>query len=80
MIYTYYCKGCEIEFVKHLSIADRNNPTTKRCKECGQYNIIKVIESPFFRVHGFAARNGYSDTVGDIEKFTGHEYRPEEDD
>jgi putative FmdB family regulatory protein len=79
MIYTYYCRSCGYEFTRELSVDKRERPTYEDCPRCSQREIRKMINSPHFRIKGARAANGYSDTVGDVEKFTGKKYEPEDD-
>ena len=79
MIYTYYCRGCGFEFSADLSVEQRNNPCSEDCPRCKGREVRKMIDSPHFRVKGACAANGYSDTIGDVEKFTGKKYEPEDD-
>lgn len=78
MIYTYYCTQCGLEFSSERSVDNRMAPTFDPCPRCSIMAIRKMIDAPNFKVKGACAANGYSDTVGDVEKFTGKPFEPED--
>lgn len=78
MIYTYQCRECGHTFTLDLSVDNRHTPMERACAMCGVKAVTKLMDTPYFKVKGACAANGYSTNIGDVEKFTGKPFEPED--
>jgi len=78
MIYEYECYKCHHRFEEVLSVEDRLLPTFRVCPECGKLSVDKVVSLSSFKIKGFSSKNGFSDDVGDVEKYLGRELTNED--
>lgn len=78
-VYSYRCFSCGYEFEREHAIDNRYLPVHERCPECQAERSVQKLMSPTnFKVKGASAKNGYSSTVGDVERFTGKPYVAED--
>ena len=71
ILYGYVCSNCGLKFEELLNMEYRDLPTTKECRRCGEYSVIRALRCNFNIPEGSCgnAANGYSSTHGDSENF-----------
>ena len=42
-IYDYYCKNCDYVFDEMISMSRREEPTKKKCPECGKKKVRQYV-------------------------------------
>lgn len=57
-VYNYSCTDCGHSFEKHLSISNRDQPTTEACPGCGQNKVQKVITAVGFSLNDMPKASG----------------------
>lgn len=74
-MYEYACKDCQATMTLRKSIADRHEPTSNACQECGG-EITMVVCAPKI-VSGVkgpqSAPDGFKDVLRTIKKGSGRE-------
>lgn len=68
-VYDFECFDCKEKVIDALV----SRETKMECPRCGR-RMTRLIGAPLFKVHGANAAGGYSDCIGDIEKFQGREF------
>lgn len=58
-IYDYYCKTCKHEQENTIPLSEIDSAKPE-CERCGSDDMIRCVGTPAFKIHGYAAVNGYA--------------------